>query len=82
MSVFLLDVNALIALLDPTHEFHNRAEIWFRSLQPEDLWATCPITETGVLRIMGGTGYRNVRGGHSGYAAYLAKQSRAHFLER
>lgn len=47
----LLDVNVLIALLDPDHVFHDRAHAWYadhRSLG----WASCPLAENGVVRIM------------------------------
>lgn len=53
---YLLDVNVLIALLDQDHVFHERAEIWFEARMSEG-WATCPITENGVLRIFGSPRY-------------------------
>lgn len=46
----LLDVNVVIALLDTDHGFHERAHSWWRETQP--VWAGCPITENGVVRIM------------------------------
>jgi toxin-antitoxin system PIN domain toxin len=46
----LLDVNVLIALMDPDHAFHHRAHAWW-SLEPR-AWASCPLTENGLLRIM------------------------------
>jgi toxin-antitoxin system PIN domain toxin len=49
--MFLLDVNVLIALIVPTHVFHARAEAWFTVVRAQG-WATCPITELGVLRIL------------------------------
>ena len=49
---FLLDVNVLIALLDPRHVFHERAHGWFER-DAQSGWATCPLTENGVIRIMG-----------------------------
>jgi hypothetical protein len=49
---FLLDVNVLIALIDPYHVNHNPAVRWFDAFGNES-WATCPITENGVLRIVG-----------------------------
>ena len=48
----LLDVNILIALLDPEHLHHDRAHSWFHQNSHHG-WATCPITENGCLRIMG-----------------------------
>lgn len=52
----LLDVNVLIALMDPAHEFHASAHSWFRRNRQHG-WATCPITENGCLRILSKPGY-------------------------
>lgn len=52
----LLDVNVLIALIDPAHEFHARAHAWFQRNRRHG-WATCPITENGCLRILSKPGY-------------------------
>ncbi len=56
MSAALLDVNVLIALLDPDHEFHDAAHDWFL-LNRSSGWATCPLTENACLRILGKAGY-------------------------
>jgi uncharacterized protein len=53
---FLLDVNVLIALIDPTHVQHDRAHGWF-ARTGRRAWATCPLTENGVLRIVGNSRY-------------------------
>jgi uncharacterized protein len=55
----LLDVNVLIALLDPDHVFHERAHIWWTG-QSKVGWASCPLTENGVVRIMSNPGYSRV----------------------
>jgi toxin-antitoxin system PIN domain toxin len=52
----LLDVNVLIALLDPDHVFHDRAHDWWAG-NLADGWASCPLTENGVVRIMSNPGY-------------------------
>jgi len=52
----LLDINVIIALFDPDHAFHERAHAWW-SLNNKDGWASCPITENGVVRIMSHPGY-------------------------
>ena len=52
----LLDINVLIALIDPAHQFHASAHSWFKSRRSHG-WATCPITENGCLRIMSNPGY-------------------------
>lgn len=47
----LLDVNVLVALFDGLHVHHRRAHDWFA--QHRDLgWATCPLTENGLVRIL------------------------------
>ena len=55
--VFLLDVNVLLALLDPLHSHHAQAHEWFAS--HGQAWASCPITLNGALRIMAHPGYSN-----------------------
>lgn len=52
----LLDINVLIALMDPAHQFHARAHTWFKAHRKRG-WATCPISENGCLRIMSNPGY-------------------------
>jgi uncharacterized protein len=47
----LLDVNVLVALLVPTHEHHALARRWVTSIGSVDGWATCPLTELGVIRV-------------------------------
>lgn len=50
MKAALLDTNFLIALLWPAHEFHEPAQRWFRASRSD--WATCPMTESGFVRIV------------------------------
>ena len=52
----LLDVNVLIALLDPAHPHHQPAKTFFKTHSASG-WATCPITENAVLRILGNPTY-------------------------
>ena len=61
MTAFLLDVNVLIALLDPTHTQHDAAHDWFEQ-KGSKAWATCPLTENGVVRIIGHARYPNSPG--------------------
>lgn len=57
----LLDINVLIALLDADHVFHERAHAWW-SANAGRGWASCPLTENGVIRIMCNPGYsRRIR---------------------
>ncbi len=58
---FLLDVNVVIALIDPMHIFHDAAHVWLSNIGT-DTWATCPLTENGALRIAGHPRYRNSPG--------------------
>ena len=55
----LLDINVLIALLDQDHAFHTRAHAWWKKDHPE--WASCPLTENGVVRIMASPNYSKAR---------------------
>ena len=61
MTRFLLDVNVLIALIDPAHVSHDRAHAWF-ARSGQKAWATCPLTENGVLRVVGHARYANSPG--------------------
>jgi len=58
---FLLDVNVLISLIDPAHVGHDAAHVWFEREGRSD-WATCPITQNGVIRIVGNPRYPNSPG--------------------
>src|SRR5439155_25816077 len=51
MSVRLLDVNALIALMWPSHDAHSIVQEWFGKILSRG-WATCPITQAGFIRIV------------------------------
>jgi toxin-antitoxin system PIN domain toxin len=50
MSVYLLDINALVAMLWTNHEQHQAAIDWRRAHQRAQ-WATCPLTQAGFVRI-------------------------------
>ncbi|HKZ30738.1 MAG TPA: TA system VapC family ribonuclease toxin, partial [Vicinamibacteria bacterium] len=52
----LLDVNLLIALFDPDHVHHEAAHAWFGTHRSSG-WATCPLTENGVVRILSNPAY-------------------------
>jgi toxin-antitoxin system PIN domain toxin len=47
---YLLDVNLLIALAWPSHVHHVLAQNWFAN-NCRAGWSTCPITQTGFVRI-------------------------------
>ena len=61
MTRFLLDVNVLIALIDPAHMQHDNAHNWF-SAHGKRAWATCPLTENGIVRVVGHVRYPNSPG--------------------
>jgi uncharacterized protein len=48
--VALLDVNALVALAWDSHVHHERMRAWFVANGSAG-WATCPITESGFVRV-------------------------------
>lgn len=48
-SRYLLDVNVLIAMIDDEHQHFPAAQNWFAKLAGRE-WATCPLTETGLIR--------------------------------
>jgi predicted nucleic acid-binding protein len=52
MNAVLLDVNVLIALLDRRQVHHKQAHAWFAASHAAG-WATCPLTQNAVLRILG-----------------------------
>lgn len=61
MICHLLDVNVLIALIDPAHVQHDQAHAWFGRVGHK-AFATCPLTENGLLRIVGHPKYPNSPG--------------------
>ena len=51
MTGFLLDVNVLVALVWPAHEWHVAVQRWFAS-NARHGWATCAFTQAGFVRIL------------------------------
>jgi hypothetical protein len=47
----LLDVNVLVALFNPDHVHHDAAHDWFAVARAGG-WATCTVTEQGLLRVL------------------------------
>lgn len=72
MTRFLLDINVLIALIDSEHVQHDRAHAWFAA-SGRKAWATCPLTENGVLRIVGNTRYPNSPGTPAAVAELISE---------
>lgn len=56
---FLLDINLLVALFDSRHVNHEAAHRWFGE-SGRGSWATCPITENGVVLVLSNPAYPTV----------------------
>ena len=52
----LLDTNILIALFEPDHVHHERAHGWFADNRSRG-WATCPLTENALIRVLSNPRY-------------------------
>ena len=55
--IALLDVNVLVALFDPDHVHHDVAHDWFAE-EGRPGWATCPLTQSGFVRVLSNPAYR------------------------
>ncbi|MBK9216477.1 MAG: PIN domain-containing protein [Chloracidobacterium sp.] len=62
----LLDANVLIALFDPKHIHNARAHSWWAA-ERRSGWASCPLTENALVRIMSNPNY------HPGHARFSAE---------
>jgi uncharacterized protein len=51
MTAFLLDVNVLVAMSWPGHQFHESALRWFANNHRKG-WATCPMVQAGFVRVV------------------------------
>ncbi len=60
LQIDLPDVNVLVALFDPAHVFHAVAHEWFAEARHR-AWATCPLTQSGFLRVVTSPAYPNRR---------------------
>jgi len=69
---FLLDVNVLIALIDPAHVQHDDAHAWFNQIGRKS-WATRPLTVNGVMRIVGHQRYPNSPGTPAAVARWMVE---------
>lgn len=52
----LLDVNFLLALLQPDHSHFERAHDWWDA-NTRHGWASCPLTQNGFIRILSQASY-------------------------
>ena len=60
--IALLDVNVLIALIDPQHVQNETSHRWFQAHGCGG-WASCPLIQNALLRILGNPRYPNSSGG-------------------
>ncbi len=61
MIVTAAIVSPLIGPVDQSHVGHEAAPHWFNTIGRSS-WATCPITENGLIRIVGNPTYLNSTG--------------------
>ncbi|SIT84523.1 TA system VapC family ribonuclease toxin [Microbacterium sp. RU33B] len=60
MTRHLLDVDVVIALIDPNHVHHDRAHRWFASRAAAP-WHTSPTVQNGVVRVVSDPDYPNTQ---------------------
>ncbi|WP_308221633.1 TA system VapC family ribonuclease toxin [Microbacterium aoyamense] len=60
MTSHLLDVNVVIALIDPQHVHHDRAHDWFAD-RGGSRWHTSPTVQNGVIRVVSNPKYSNTQ---------------------
>lgn len=70
-EIRLPDVNVLVALADPARVAHDAAHGWFAATE-QAAWATCRLTENGLLRITGHPAYPGGPGSPAAVAPLLA----------
>jgi len=56
VNVWLLDVNVLVARFWEPHVFHRKVRAWMAGHEQEG-WATCPITQAGLVRTISNPGF-------------------------
>jgi len=71
LSRHLLDLNTLLALLDPLHVFHEAAHGWVETT-PGLRFLTCPLVQNGVVRIASQSTYPNSLGTSAEVCAVVA----------
>jgi uncharacterized protein len=71
LSRHLLDLNTLLALLDPQHVFHEAAHRWVE-ITPGLRFLTCPLVQNGVVRIASQSAYPNALGTAAEVCAVVA----------
>jgi toxin-antitoxin system PIN domain toxin len=77
----LLDVNVLVALFDAAHPNHEAAHAWF-GVVGRKAWASCPITENGLVRVLSHPRYPSVHASAAEVAERLDELCRGSGHER
>lgn len=72
----LLDVNVLLAFFDIGHIHHDRARAWWK-LHASAGWASCPVTQSGFVRIISRPGYPRPIPLHTALSALTAQLARS-----
>lgn len=72
MSRFLLDVNVVLAVLDPKHVFHDAAHAWMQNNR-RSVFLTSPLVQNGVMRVASQPAYPNPLGTTSAVREVLAE---------
>lgn len=49
---YLFDVNVLLALSHAAHVHHDRVHDWWSAQRQKCRWATTPVTESGLVRLL------------------------------
>lgn len=73
---WLFDVNVLLAIADSSHVFHGAIHSWLQN-HAGTVWASCPITENGFVRVLCQPAYRGSRVGAAEAVEMLREMKRA-----
>lgn len=76
-SAWLPDVNGLLALMGPGHVHHEAAHRWWHDHLGQP-WATCPITENGLVRVLTQPRYPNPVSGVAEAVGLLRRWKQTH----
>ena len=74
--MFLLDINVVLAIVDPGHQFHAAVHEWIAGSQDAGI-LTSPIVQLGVVRVLSQPRYPNSLG-TAAQALALLRQFSAH----
>jgi len=58
VNAFLLDINVVLAIVDPRHQFHAAVHAWIAA-RPGAGFLTSPLVQLGVVRVLSQPRYPN-----------------------